>query len=375
MAGRWAAARPAVLALAMASVGTSVTSRGVRTSSVNAESNSTMCETAHSPVPQQQQPATNMAEEERTSSSSSQSHAFVPITRQYLRNLYAKYPDPVLDKRLTTISEHVDQTRDALITFDQSRLERLLPPPPPRMDQGMYAARCACEQAAQAISDAKLVDIECAHAACATMNQVSLLFAQFQKAQQDYVSGVVNEFLPKDMRSRLFAAARQRSEARNKAAVDELMNRGGTIEEKYKLLWEQQWSRRETLAAVGNATGIWKMIVRYLAGVPEPLLDFAKQINAPNGPTEELRAKFGPALMELIIFATHLHALAAALQIGDASEKARSDALDVFSDAARTYHEEVRKFLELLTTVVSNSPFFVSPEQIASIKDAQPEAT
>lgn len=76
--------------------------------------------------------------------------------------------------------------------------------------------------------------------------------------------------------------------------LDNYMKRGGTIAGKYDRLWEAQLKRRQMLAAVGNASGVFKartrnrkvfpwthncLVIRYLAGVPQALLDFIHTIN------------------------------------------------------------------------------------------------
>lgn len=278
----------------------------------------------------------------------------VPITRDFLRAFYARYSDPTLSAAATAVRARL------------AAVKHVTPPEPPphRMDECMYAARCACEEGAFALKS--LQARPRAAAAARSLHAAGDRFEAFQDAQRAHVSAMVSDFLPADFRARLFHAARARSEERNKAAVSELVARGGTIREKYDLLWEQQWARRETLSAVGNATGVWKLAVRYIAGVPQPLLDFARQINVPNGPTEELRLKFGPVLTTLVTFAAELRAFAVGVEDPD------EPALSAFADAAANFQEEVDSFCTLLTKVVEESPFFVTPQQIEAIKNTKP---
>ena len=78
-----------------------------------------------------------------------------------------------------------------------------------------------------------------------------------------------------------------------------MLAEGGSIRDKYDLLWEQQMDRRKALEALGSASGMFKYVVALVAGVPESILDFLKSINDPNGPMEEQRARYGPDLYEI----------------------------------------------------------------------------
>lgn len=269
----------------------------------------------------------------------------VPITREYLRDLYAQYPDPVLSREL------IDAR--AAVNAERARLKLSLsavPTAPRRMDECMYSIRCECEESE--ISD---------------LISTGVTFEAFQSAQRASVSAMVAQFLPADFRGWLFDVARQQSEAKNTAAVKALMAEpGASIRDKYALLWKQQWSRRETLSMVGNSTGIWKLAVKFIAGVPQALLDFARDINVPNGPTEELRCKFGPVLAQLTEMAAEINQLKHAVSIND-SDSTDNDtvkAVECLDEGARLLRKESEQFCELLTKVVENSPFFVSREDI-----------
>lgn len=289
--------------------------------------------------------------------------AMVPITREYLRNFYAGFPDPYVTasarkalSRASALSAELGAAPDAAQV-------------PHRIDECMYEARCACEQAAEHLSEPRHADA--AGDLLTTRNRMQ----KFQCAQREKASGMVERFLPQDFRGRMFDAARQRSEQRNKEQVTALVDAGGSVRAKYDMLWAQQWARRESLASVGNATGIWRLLVRFVAGVPEPLLAFAQAINVPNGPTEELRVKFGATLEELVVFARSLRVLAEALETSeDGGREEREDAL-VMLQAAQALREEVERFCELLTEVVEKSPFFVSPDEIDAIMEKKATET
>lgn len=99
--------------------------------------------------------------------------------------------------------------------------------------------------------------------------------------------------MPQDFRLSMIRYTKERKETAFKAEVDHLMSEGGSIEDKYKLLWAQQMQRRESLVQLSNASGVWKALISYIAGCPPELLDFLKQFNDPQGPMEEFRCVFG----------------------------------------------------------------------------------
>ncbi|KAL6550500.1 hypothetical protein OROMI_020988 [Orobanche minor] len=92
-------------------------------------------------------------------------------------------------------------------------------------------------------------------------------------------------YMPQDFRGRIIRQQRDRSERNKQAAVDALINSGGSVHDKYVLLWKQQMERRRQLAELGSATGVYKTIMKYLVGVPEVLMDFVRQINDDQGYT------------------------------------------------------------------------------------------
>lgn len=100
--------------------------------------------------------------------------------------------------------------------------------------------------------------------------------------------------------------ARDRKEKANSAEVEAFVAGGGSIEGKYKLLLAQQMQRRESLVQMANATGMWRALITWLGGVPSVLLDFLKQLNEPDGPMEEYRLAYGPALYALTRLAAEM---------------------------------------------------------------------
>ncbi|PWA85960.1 GOLD domain-containing protein [Artemisia annua] len=106
----------------------------------------------------------------------------------------------------------------------------------------------------------------------------------------------VMTYMPQDFRGTLIRKQRERSEKNKRAEVDALVNSGGSIHERYALLWQQQMERRRQLAQLGSAAGVYKTVVKYLVGVPQVLLDFVRQINDDQGPMEEQRHRYGPPM-------------------------------------------------------------------------------
>lgn len=302
-------------------------------------------------------------------------NSMVPITYEFLVEHYKQFEDPSLSSELKNHSGEVAALqvrimgtvpKSAVILKGEGQgqlvhetLKMIMSEDiPTGLDNSMYKIRLACEEAAERCEVIKGME-SYAH----RFLGIARKFEGFQDKQKEHVSAVIAKYLPQDFRGNMFHAIRQRSERNNQSAIDDVVARGGSLRDKYDLLWDQQWKRRENLAMIGNATGVWKWLVRYLAGVPEPLLAFAKQINSKRGPTEALRAKFGGSLKELARFSIELDGLCTAAS-------ATSD--EVLIDKTRCqlekslglYETEVDKFVQLLEKVIVSSPFFVSPEEI-----------
>lgn len=46
--------------------------------------------------------------------------------------------------------------------------------------------------------------------------------------------------------------------------VDDLVKAGGSVRAKYDLFLAQQWERRQGLVELGNASGMYKAIIRWV---------------------------------------------------------------------------------------------------------------
>eukprot|EP01090_Pellita_catalonica_P016032 TRINITY_DN4486_c0_g1_i2.p1 TRINITY_DN4486_c0_g1~~TRINITY_DN4486_c0_g1_i2.p1 ORF type:complete len:248 (+),score=62.85 TRINITY_DN4486_c0_g1_i2:433-1176(+) len=132
--------------------------------------------------------------------------------------------------------------------------------------------------------------------------------------------------------------------------------------------------RREQLAGVGNATGAYKMVIKYLGGVPEVLLEFIRKINDHNGPMEELRIKYGPYLYFLMRFLNTLQILIALFvhMIINEKKKPKLAILQAASDSVALFQKELEAYFELMLEILEKSPFFISKDQ-ADARSSKPK--
>jgi hypothetical protein len=145
--------------------------------------------------------------------------------------------------------------------------------------------------------------------------------------------------------------------------MEKLLARGGTVADKYELLWGHQMKRRETLAAIGNASGVWKALVKFIAGVPSSLLNFVKTINDPEGPIEEMRLKFAPNLYQVRKALNEVH-IAVSISLTDPS--AAGALLPSITAACDSLPTAVATYLKYLEQVMFTAPFFVTASQLAA---------
>ncbi|RZC77898.1 hypothetical protein C5167_002110 [Papaver somniferum] len=166
----------------------------------------------------------------------------------------------------------------------------------------------------------------------------------------------VMTYMPQDFRGKLIRQQRERSERNKQAAIDALVNAGGSIHDRFALLWGQQMERRRQLAQLGSATGVYKTLVTYLVGVPQVLLDFVKTINDDDGPMEEQRQRYGPSLYSLTDMAISIRFY---LLLSWGGQK---DEFLVLKEAVHTYTSEMNRLAEFFGEVFANSPFFIKAE-------------
>ncbi|KAI3666768.1 hypothetical protein L6452_41805 [Arctium lappa] len=151
----------------------------------------------------------------------------------------------------------------------------------------------------------------------------------------------VMTYMPQDFRGALIRKQRERSERNRKAEVDAIVNSGGSIHDRYALLWKQQMERRRQLAQLGSAGGVYKTVVKYLVGVPQVLLDFVRQINDDQGPMEEQRHRYGSPVYALTKLVLNIH---------------------LFLSLSWWRFEDIK------WEVFANSPFFITAEEAGAIE-------
>lgn len=165
----------------------------------------------------------------------------VPITYDFLRQLYSKYPTLTITSELQVLTQEIISLRSSLLSastssFSSSLLKTtddvLAEQIPHGLDKGMYTLRCACDEAAQ-----RLLLVPSLSSYSSVFASLSATFESFQTHQSHQVSQLISDFLPQDFRTYIFNMARQHTEKSNANAIDSLMSSGGSIRDKYKLLW------------------------------------------------------------------------------------------------------------------------------------------
>ncbi|TYI91552.1 hypothetical protein E1A91_D02G001200v1 [Gossypium mustelinum] len=175
-------------------------------------------------------------------------------------------------------------------------------------------------------------------------------------------------YMPQDFRGTLIRQQKERSERNKQAEVDALISSGGSIRDRYSLLWKQQMDRRRQLVQLGSATGVYKTLVKYLVGVPQVLLDFIRQINDDDGPMEEQRQRYGPPLYSLTRMVLFIHLfLSLAWQRIEAFKLNRLQ-ISVLEEAVDVYTTELQRFINFISEVFANSPFFISAEDASMLE-------
>ncbi|GMP86228.1 hypothetical protein CsSME_00039077 [Camellia sinensis var. sinensis] len=172
----------------------------------------------------------------------------------------------------------------------------------------------------------------------------------------------VMTYMPQDFRGTLIRQQRERSERNKQAEVDALVSAGGSIRDRYAMLWNQQMERRRQLAQLGSATGVYKTLVKYLVGVPEVLLDFIQKINDDQGPMEEQRHRYGPPLYSLTTMVLTIRLLLSLSFRRFEDRKLQKHQISVLEEAADVYTSEFERFIKFIGEVFTNSPFFITAE-------------
>eukprot|EP00850_Spirogloea_muscicola_P005935 SM000027S09716 [mRNA] locus=s27:906990:909983:- [translate_table: standard] len=137
-------------------------------------------------------------------------------------------------------------------------------------------------------------------------------------------------YMPQDFRGTLIKTQRTRSELRRQAEVDALVASGGTIAQKYALLWNQQMDR----------------------------------------PMEEQRDRYGPPLYELTEFVTRLRIfLALWWAVFDEVSQNAVEYTQILEEGVTLYCAEFTRFTTTLRTIFENSPFLIPADDAAAVDD------
>lgn len=312
----------------------------------------------------------------------------VPITGAYLASYYDKYPFIPLSDHISSLSSEIRSIITDLQThFPLTEGERLLVdqvdcPPPHKIDENMWKNREHIEEiiflldrshwptTLQQLSSTS-EDTELA----STLEQLKDKFENtlktlesFQSRNADIVFNTVMTYMPQDFRGTLIRQQRERSERNKQAEVDALVKAGGSIRDRYTLLWNQQMERRRQLAQLGSATGVYKTLVKYLVGVPQVLLDFIRQINDDDGPMEEQRQRYGPPLYNLTKMVLTIRIFLFLLWARLDARKITKQQLAVLQQGVKIYTTEFERFIKFMGEVFANAPFFISADEIGSVE-------
>ncbi|KAI3993766.1 hypothetical protein MKX01_002779 [Papaver californicum] len=305
----------------------------------------------------------------------------MPITRAFLAQYYDKYPlTPISDdvarltSKLRSMSD--DLVKEVPLTEAESVLaQEVESPAPHKIDQNMWKNREHIEELLylmegshwpillQQQSTPEEVEIGATLGELKVKLQSTLkTMEQFHAKNSDNVLNTVMTYMPQDFRGKLIRQQRERSERNKQAAIDAVVNAGGSIHDRFALLWGQQMERRRQLAQLGSATGVYKTLVTYLVGVPQVLLDFVKQLNDDDGPMEEQRQRYGPSLYSLtnMVISIRFYLL---LSWGRyETRKLQKDEVLVLKEAVHIYTSEMDRLAGFFGEVFANSPFFIKAE-------------
>ncbi|KAJ0978150.1 hypothetical protein J5N97_013624 [Dioscorea zingiberensis] len=312
---------------------------------------------------------------------SSSTEGLVPITRAFLARYYDKYPLPPLSDDVARLTCELRRMSDRLL--QQCPLkpgEELLAheadlEPPHKVDENLWKNREHIEEilfllekphwptSLQRKATAEEEDIfPIIEGIEIGLRNTLKKLEIFQLKNAENVFNTVMTYMPQDFRGSLIRLQRERSERNKQAEVDTLVNSGGSIRDRYALLWKQQMDRRRQLAQLGSATGVYKSLVKYLVGVPQVLLDFVRQINDDQGPMEEQRQRYGPCIYKLTTFVCTIRLfLFLSWERFEVIKLQKEEAL-VVEQAVHVYTSEFERVIVFIGEVFANSPFFISAE-------------
>lgn len=300
-----------------------------------------------------------------------------PITREFLRDFYTNNPfEPQLDEALRESKvamreKGIGVFGDLYLGSEKAFRVQL----PPKMDQNFMMNREQIEELEQLIpSIPKKVDNadKCMEKILRQLTGARACIESYQKWQTEQVTVMVNEFLPKDFRGDIVRQQKERKDKIREKEMASLIDRGGSIKERYELIWKHQMEKRKTLASLGESTGIFRYVIVYVGGVSEEMLDFVKKINDDDGPMVEQRIAYGPIIHQLSRFANEMRIFVDSwvANAGDSQDEAiklsdtmTSELLGILENGIDIYSKEIARFVAFFKSVFEKSPFFISKEQ------------
>ncbi|KAK9153379.1 hypothetical protein Sjap_000859 [Stephania japonica] len=310
----------------------------------------------------------------------------VPITRDYLSRYYDKYPfSPLSDDvpRLTSqLLSIVNDFKDgAPLSPAESIVAQEADCHPHKIDENMWKNREHIEEILLLLENSHLPK-SLQQQSTAEDKEIALILGElkhklqktlkvlesFQSKNAENVFNTVMTYLPQDFRGTLIRQQRERSERNKQAELDSLVSSGGSIHDRYALLWKQQMERRRQLAQLGSATGVYKTLVKYLVGVPQVLLDFIRQINDDHGPMEEQRQRYGPSLYSLTEMALSIRLFILLCWGRYEAKNLQKDIFSKLEEAIHVYTSEMERYITFIGEVFANSPFFISAEDVGVIE-------
>ncbi|KAL2500353.1 GOLD domain protein [Forsythia ovata] len=311
----------------------------------------------------------------------------VPITRSFLSSYYDKYKFPTLSDDVSRLSDQIRaMSADLLHDSPATQGEGLLVQeadrqPPHKIDENMWRNREQIEeilyllevsqwprvlQQQSTLEDAELPSVL---GRLQGKFESTLKTLEYYQAQNsEHVFNTVMTYMPQDFRGTLIRQQRERSEKNKQAEIDALINSGGSIRDRYALLWKQQMERRRQLALLGSATGVYKTLVKYLVGVPEVLLDFVRQINDDEGPMEEQRQRYGPPLYSLTRMVLTIRLFLSLFWGRLEATKLQKHQISILEEAVDAYTSEFERYIKFIGEVFANSPFFISAEDAGALE-------
>ncbi|XP_020221483.1 uncharacterized protein LOC109804119 isoform X1 [Cajanus cajan] len=311
----------------------------------------------------------------------------VPITRAFLASYYDKHPFTPLSADVSRLSSQIRSMATDLLNHrppiqgESDLINEAAQQPPHKIDENMWKNREYIEETIYLLESSNWPE-ELKQQSAPDSAEFAITLGQlkdklhhtlkalesFQIKNAEHVFNTVMTYLPQDFRGTLLRQQRERSERNKQAEVDTLINSGGSIRDRYALLWKQQMDRRRQLAQLGSATGVYKTLVKYLVGVPQVLLDFTRQINDDDGPMEEQRHRYGPPLYSLTSMILSIRLFLSLSWTRYDAKKLKREQIVILEQAVDIYTMELKRFLTFISEVFANAPFFISAEVAGALE-------